>query len=131
MPLLAISSSWVPDSAMVPPETTMIRSARRIVDSRWAMTKEVRPRSSVSSAFWMSIFGVGVDGGGGFIEDHDARIGQQRSGEGDELLLPHRQPAAPLAHLGLVSVLHAGDEFVSVHGLRRRHDLLVGGVQPP
>ena len=35
--------------------STMMRSAPRIVASRWAMTRPVRPSSSRTSAFWISI----------------------------------------------------------------------------
>ena len=50
-----MSSSCVPRSAMWPSCTTMMQSALRMVERRCAMTKEVRPCSRVSSAFWIRI----------------------------------------------------------------------------
>ena len=45
---------WVPLSMILPSCTTRITSARRMVDRRWAMMKEVRPVMTFSMAFWMS-----------------------------------------------------------------------------
>ena len=36
----AMSVSWLPSSTIRPPSMTTIRSALRMVDSRWAMTSE-------------------------------------------------------------------------------------------
>src|SRR5688500_7471005 len=44
------------------------------------------------------LLGLGVDRGGGLVEDQDARVEGQGAGEGEELLLPHREPGAALAH---------------------------------
>lgn len=37
-----------------------------------------------------------VDGTGGFVEYEDARVGHEGAGEGDQLLLAHREAAALL-----------------------------------
>ena len=50
-PFAASSSSWFPCSMMSPSFMTRIRSASRIVDSRWAMTKLVLPSSGYP---WLS-----------------------------------------------------------------------------
>ena len=47
-------SSWRPSATMRPPSSTTTRSARLIVESRWAMMSVVRPRISVRSAPWIS-----------------------------------------------------------------------------
>ena len=49
--------------------------------------------------------GADVDGRGRLVEDQDARVGEQRPREGDELALAEREPDAALAELGLVAVL--------------------------
>ena len=49
----ASSCSWVPSSTMLCPSTTMMRWALRMVDSRWAMMRVVRPLASSSKADWM------------------------------------------------------------------------------
>ncbi|HEY1664324.1 MAG TPA: hypothetical protein VGG54_01420 [Trebonia sp.] len=53
-PPAASSSSCVPRSAICPPSTTRIWSAARTVDSRWAITSDVRPASAVASARWIA-----------------------------------------------------------------------------
>jgi len=53
-PPAASSSAWVPCSTMCPPSITKITSASRMVDSRWAITKLVRPCRSDAIACWMS-----------------------------------------------------------------------------
>mmetsp|Transcript_8309 Transcript_8309/g.21485 ORF Transcript_8309/g.21485 Transcript_8309/m.21485 type:complete len:110 (-) Transcript_8309:1639-1968(-) len=49
-PSLFRSSSWVPFSTTLPPWTTAMMSALRIVDKRCATTTHVRPTMSLSSA---------------------------------------------------------------------------------
>ena len=44
------AASWLPRSTMRPSSTTRIVSAARTVDSRWAITIEVRPASASASA---------------------------------------------------------------------------------
>lgn len=48
LPLSSISSSWVPFSEIRPSSINRMRSESRMVESRWAIIKEVRPRVSVS-----------------------------------------------------------------------------------
>ena len=50
LPFNAISSSWVPFSAIRPSSISRMRSESRMVESRWAIIKEVRPRVMVSMA---------------------------------------------------------------------------------
>ena len=49
--------------------------------------------------------GADVDRARRLVEDQDARVGEQRAGEGDELALAEREPEAALAELGVVAVL--------------------------
>ncbi len=44
----------MPCSTMAPSSITTIRSASRMVERRWAMTKAVRPLRSSAIARWMS-----------------------------------------------------------------------------
>ena len=53
-PACASSSSWLPCSTMLPAFITRMRSASRIVDRRWAITKLVRCERSAAIAFWIS-----------------------------------------------------------------------------
>src|SRR5436190_14595476 len=47
------SLAWLPRSPIRPPSTTRISSAAWIVDSRWAITIEVRPASASFNACWI------------------------------------------------------------------------------
>ena len=49
-PFFAMSSAWLPRSTIFPAFTTRIMSARRIVESRWAITNDVRPSITFSIA---------------------------------------------------------------------------------
>ena len=75
-------------STIWPCSSTAIRPARRIVDSRCAMTIAVRPASRRRRPSSMRRLGVDVDVRGRLVEDEDPRIGDQRAGEGDQLALP-------------------------------------------
>ena len=50
IPLFAINSSWVPLSTISPWFNTKILFALRIVDKRWAITKDVLPTINFSKA---------------------------------------------------------------------------------
>ena len=103
----SISSSCVPDSTIRPCSRTTIRPARRMVESRWAITIAVRPASSRSSpcsitrSVRTSMFEVA-----------SSRIrirgsGEQGARECDELPLAGREMGAALADLGVESALAA------------------------
>ena len=47
--------------------------------------------------------GADVDRRGGLVEDQDARVGEEGTGEGDELALTEREAGAALAELRLDS----------------------------
>ena len=50
----ASSSAWVPAASIRPPFTTAIWSASAMVESRWAMTMRVLPRTSLATLSWMT-----------------------------------------------------------------------------
>ena len=49
-------------------------------------------------------FGVGIEGAGGLIEDHQAGVLQHHAGDGQALLLAAAQTATPLAHGGEIAL---------------------------
>ena len=123
----AISSSCVPCSTIRPCSRTTIRSASRIVERRWAMMNAVRPASSRRSAALDPPLGADVDRRGRLVEDEDARIGEQRARERDELPLAEREPDAALAELASRSRPRARAMKSSrADGLRGGHDLARG-----
>jgi hypothetical protein len=64
--------------------------------------------------------GTDVDRRGGLVEDQDARVGEKRPRERDELALAEREAAAALLQLCLVAVLEPDDEVVGTDRLRGR-----------
>ena len=119
----ASSSSCLPTSTILPFSRTMIWSARRTVDSRCAMTNDVRLRISVCSASCTSSSDSASSDGGRFVEDQDRRVLQDRARDRQPLPLPARQRLPALADPGLVLVRQVGDELVRVRRARGRLDL--------
>src|SRR2546421_8913143 len=74
-------------------------------------------------------FGKRVDVGRGFIEDQDARVGEQGAGERDELALADAQVATSLMDRRVVALGQMGDEIVRPHCLRGLFNLCVTGFQ--
>ena len=56
------------------------------------------------SVSWISRLDPRVDGGGGVVEDEDARVGEQRAGQRDALALAAGQGEPLLADDGVVAV---------------------------
>ena len=56
--------------------------------------------------------GVEIDVRGRLVQDEDARVGDQGSGERDQLALAGRELGAALAYLGVVAVGELGDELL-------------------
>ena len=69
-------------------------SASRIVDSRCAITKLVRVRPQRGHRLLDEHLGAGVDRAGGLVEDQDRRIGEERAGDREQLLLARADVAA-------------------------------------
>ena len=74
-------------------------------------------------------FCTGVDGGGGFIQDHYRRIGYRRPGNGDQLPLALRKVGTVAGKLCIVAFRQAGDEAMGVGKLCRLDAFFVGGIQ--
>ena len=72
--------------------------------------------------------GFGIDRGGGFVEDQDARVDQQRAGDRDALAFAAGEGLAALADEGIVAVGQLQDEFVGVGGAGGVDNLLPRGV---
>ena len=72
-------------------------------------------------------FGFGIEAGGGFVEDQDARIGQNGAGDGDALALAAGKLDAALADDGVVLVGERFGEFVDAGDAAGGEDVLFGG----
>ena len=68
----------------------MMRSAMRTVESRWAMMNTVRPCGDLRHVLLDDPLAFVVERAGRLVEDQDARIGDQRAGDGDALALAAR-----------------------------------------
>src|SRR5699024_6114519 len=73
--------------------------------------------------------GVGVDGGGRLVHDHDRRVGHGRAGNGQQLALALAQVGAVAGQHGVVAVGQAADKVVRAGQLGGGDALLVMGVQ--
>ena len=89
--------SCVPRSMTRPSSISRIRSARRIVDSRCAMTNVVRPASSVGHRRLDQLLALGVEVARRLVEDQDLRRREDRARDRQPLLLAARQLHAALA----------------------------------
>ena len=76
------------------------------------------------------LFGLGVDGGGGLVQDKDSGVGQHRSCKGDQLLFTGGEPVAAFADIALPAVFQLFHHQMGRNGAGRFHHFLVGGVQP-
>src|SRR5215218_10764694 len=74
--------------------------------------------------------GLGVEVGGGLVEDDDGRVGQQQPGDGQALLLAAGQPVAALADHRLPALGQALDQVQDPGRPAGVLDLLQGGVRP-
>ena len=92
------------------------------------MTIAVRPPSRRRRPSSILRLGVDVDVRGRLVEHEDARVGDQRAGERDELALAGGELGAALADLGVVAVLQRDDEVVGADRPRGVLDLLRRGV---
>ncbi|MNE66738.1 hypothetical protein D3C80_1623070 [compost metagenome] len=70
------------------------------------------------------MFTLRIEGAGGFIEQQDRRVHQQRPGDGQALALTTGEAQPAVAQMGLVTVGHLLNEVVGVGNLRRLPDLL-------
>src|ERR1700743_2062592 len=82
----------------------------------------------VAEAMLNHRFTLGVEGARSFVEDEDARIGENRSGDGKPMTLTAGDLDAALADDGLVAFGEALREFVDAGDPAGFKELLFGGV---
>ena len=99
-----------------PSSITRIRSASRIVDSRWAITKTGPVGAQRRHGVLEQQLGAGVDGAGGLVEDQQGRVGEEGPGDRDQLLLAGADVGAFVVDDGVVAVGEAVDEAVDERG---------------
>ena len=119
----------MPRATISPWLSTRIWSAAWMVDSRWAMTMDVRPRQGLAQSLLDEELRFGVEMRGGFVEDHHGRILEEDPGDGQALLFTSGQPVAALADNGVVAVGQRGDQVVDARRPAGRHQVVVGGVR--
>src|SRR4029450_2634344 len=71
---------------------------------------------------------LGIEIAGGFIEDQNPGVGQQRARDGQALTLTAGELHAALADNGFVALLEARDEIMCVGELGEMDDLIHRGV---
>ena len=86
--------------------------ALRIVEKRWAMTMVVRPCMRRSKACWIVLFGLAVEGGGGFVQEEDGGVFEEGAGDGDALALTTGEAASVLAGESIVAIGLLKDKLV-------------------
>ena len=98
-----------------------------MVESRWAMTMEVRPARAVSSARWMGL-GFGIEMGGGLVENDNVRRLEEQTGDSKALLLAAGEAVAALADHGFELVGETLYEIQNLRVAKSGADLVVGGI---
>ena len=73
-------------------------------------------------------FGLRVECRGGFVEQQQRGVAQDRAGDRDALALAAGQAHAAFAHFGLVAVVERADEVVRLGGAGRFAHFLVAGA---
>ena len=92
------------------------------------MTMAVRPLSSLSRALLDQHLGVSVYVGRRLVEEQDTRIGDQGSGEADELALSNTEVSTALLEGSVVAMLQFFDEVVGTNGCGRLDHLVIGRI---
>ena len=87
-----------------------------MVESRCVIRKISRPRPQRGEPLEHAQLGLGVERGGGLVEDQDRRVLQHRARDREPLALPGRELRAALAEQRVVALGQRGDELV---GARR------------
>ena len=93
----------------------MVRQAMRD-DERGAIAHELHQRLLDAA------LGFVVERRGGFVEDQDGRVLEQRARDRDALPLAAREQRAAIADLGVEALRQLGREFVDIRGRRRGLD---------
>ena len=95
-----------------PSSSTTMRSASRMVVSRWAITSAVRPTQRLFECGLHVGLVLVVEVAGGLVEDDHDRVLQQQPGDRQPLLLAAAEPIAALADHGVVAVGQRRDHVV-------------------
>ena len=72
--------------------------------------------------------GLGIEGGGGFVEDEDGGVADKGAGDGDALALAAGESGATFAERGVVALRQRGDEVVGVGFASGGDDFVAGGA---
>mmetsp|Transcript_39389 Transcript_39389/g.100639 ORF Transcript_39389/g.100639 Transcript_39389/m.100639 type:complete len:260 (+) Transcript_39389:336-1115(+) len=86
------------------------------------------PRHQLLQGVLHEPFALGIQGGGGLVQQQHARVLEHSARNGDALLLAAAQLHAALADIGAVPLGQLLDEAGGVGGRRRRRDLLIRGA---
>ena len=99
-----MSSQWVPRSTMRPSSSD--EDLVGGLDRRQAVGDDQRraARQRLGQRLLDEQLGLGVEVGGGLVEDDDGRALEQDPGDGQPLLLAAREPVAALADEGVVAL---------------------------
>src|SRR5579864_8349866 len=81
----------------------------------------------VGETFLNHGFGFGVEAGRGFVENQDARLGQNRTSNRNSLALASRQLDAALANDRVVFVGKAFGEFIHPRDAASTHEFILRG----
>jgi hypothetical protein len=73
-------------------------------------------------------FGLGIERGGGFVEDEDGGVADEGAGDGDALALAAGEALAAFAERGVVALRQGLDEVVRVGFAGGGDDFLAGGA---
>ena len=107
------------------------RSALATVERRWAMRNTIRFCLIPFSVSTKYAFGIGIQRGGGFIQDQHRRVPHQTAGDAEALLLTHGKCPATTAQDGLVPIRERGDEVVGAAHTRRPLQFGLGRIRSP
>ena len=102
-----------------------------MVESRCAMTSEVRFSIRRLIPFPQQVFRLRIDAGSGFVEDQNAGIVRQRARERQQLLLPDGERRAALPDGLIKACRQAFNKVLQVHLLRRRAHLRIRNALGP
>ena len=122
------AASWVPCSTIA----AAVHDEDRVgvADRRQAVGDDER-RPAVHQPGHRALdedLGPRVDRGGRLVEDEDRRVGEERAGDRQQLLLAGRQVGRVVVDDGVVAVGQRPHEVVDVGGLGGRDDLVLGGA---
>ena len=76
------------------------------------------------------LFAMGVEAGGGFIQQQQAARHQQRAGDRDTLRLADRQTARLIAHGGMDPIRQQSDKLAHPGLVQRQSKLGIAGFRP-